>query len=103
MNHDVWPRGEEGPGHCLISKRLLCVYQQNIIIIIIIIIIIYELVYRNNLSACQPCCYHQGPLRRAMLMRNLRKTDKANYDAPREFVRSVSFFVTFQVRSLDVG
>ena len=27
-------------------------------LIIIIIIMIYEFVYRNNLSACQACCYH---------------------------------------------
>ena len=28
----------------------------------IIMIIVQKFVYRNNLSACQACCYHQGPV-----------------------------------------
>ena len=33
-------------------------HMEVIMIIISIIMIIYEFVYRNNLSACQACCYH---------------------------------------------
>ena len=45
----------------ILSKALNFSFGVNLIVfrgnIIIIIIIISEFVYRNNLSACQACCY----------------------------------------------
>ena len=32
--------------------------ENSFAVLIIIMIIIYEFVYRNDLSACQACCYH---------------------------------------------
>ena len=32
--------------------------ENSFAVLIIIMIMIYEFVYRNDLSACQACCYH---------------------------------------------
>ena len=44
---------------CIIHQQTLCTKSAPLNDAMIIkMIIIYEFVYRNNLSACQACCYH---------------------------------------------
>ena len=42
----------------------------------IITITTYEFVYRNNLSVCQACCYHQGPVIVIALSRKVESNER---------------------------